>query len=539
MKVDLASHKILWYTVVEHKEYSMPYSGPDDKSLPSNVKKMPLNKKKQWVHVWNSAFSSCMKKDGASEKECESSAFAQANGVAKNDFFIDGLLSFWDKLKDLVKTTEDRAINIPDIYAQLSSAIRSGEEWAYITDLYVEDGNNMFAVVAKEGKLYKVPFTIDFSKNEVTVGTWQQVLIEFKPVSNNIILRETEQGTRFIQMACTSVLNRNGMIDSTALFDKIIERFDLEDKPYVDFFHLGKDFSMGSIDYVDRDGNVLITSGLFDESELANLMKAAIVEDPEFWGNSISFLPISSPEMLEVSKDISIPVYTDGRLIASTFLPEKDACSLFTAARVKQENNMVAQRVKDALSKLVKGDEELLNKFVAMVDGVNRTVEDENLIHRETETATETVVEPVVETISNPTVIIASVEESEKDIESVETPEEDKVIEIDEEVVAALKESVFADDRFSSLQSSLDGINESLKKLVEQSTKLPDDFKVITDRISLLEVDDETKKKQWQQDLPRKKAVSVTYRVRETKEEEPSTQSLDEVAEETLSKILN
>lgn len=33
----------------------MPYKGPDDKSLPSNVKKLPDAKRRQWVHVFNSA----------------------------------------------------------------------------------------------------------------------------------------------------------------------------------------------------------------------------------------------------------------------------------------------------------------------------------------------------------------------------------------------------------------------------------------------------------------------------------------------------
>src|SRR5262249_59505384 len=38
-------------------------------------------KRKQWIEVWNSAYRKA-KKDGKSDKEAESSAFAQANAVA-------------------------------------------------------------------------------------------------------------------------------------------------------------------------------------------------------------------------------------------------------------------------------------------------------------------------------------------------------------------------------------------------------------------------------------------------------------------------
>lgn len=51
----------------------MPYSGADDASLPSNVKKLPAKRRRQWVHVFNSAISK--------NKNDESAAFAMANGV--------------------------------------------------------------------------------------------------------------------------------------------------------------------------------------------------------------------------------------------------------------------------------------------------------------------------------------------------------------------------------------------------------------------------------------------------------------------------
>lgn len=57
----------------------MPYSGGDDPSLPDNVKKLPATRRRQWVHVFNSALSACKSRGGSN---CEGEAFRKANGVA-------------------------------------------------------------------------------------------------------------------------------------------------------------------------------------------------------------------------------------------------------------------------------------------------------------------------------------------------------------------------------------------------------------------------------------------------------------------------
>src|SRR3990167_3883482 len=55
----------------------MPYDGPSDSNLPSNVKKMPAAKRRQWVKIFNSTMASCEGDD------CEGKAFRIANGVLK------------------------------------------------------------------------------------------------------------------------------------------------------------------------------------------------------------------------------------------------------------------------------------------------------------------------------------------------------------------------------------------------------------------------------------------------------------------------
>ena len=55
----------------------MPYSGVSDPNLPSNVKKMPSKRRRQWVSIFNRTMASCTGDD------CEAKAFRIANGVLK------------------------------------------------------------------------------------------------------------------------------------------------------------------------------------------------------------------------------------------------------------------------------------------------------------------------------------------------------------------------------------------------------------------------------------------------------------------------
>ncbi len=60
----------------------MPFSGPSDPTLPSNVEGLSLEKRRQWVGAWNGRFEDC-RADGGSVDTCESSAFAVANSAIK------------------------------------------------------------------------------------------------------------------------------------------------------------------------------------------------------------------------------------------------------------------------------------------------------------------------------------------------------------------------------------------------------------------------------------------------------------------------
>lgn len=60
----------------------MPYTGPGDKSLPSNVQELPEDKRETWVAIFNDALKRCQDDGG---EDCEASAFAQANGVVMGE----------------------------------------------------------------------------------------------------------------------------------------------------------------------------------------------------------------------------------------------------------------------------------------------------------------------------------------------------------------------------------------------------------------------------------------------------------------------
>ncbi len=60
------------------------FSGASDSKLPSNVKPLSLEKRRQWVGAWNGRFRDC-KADGGSADTCESSAFAVANAAIKKE----------------------------------------------------------------------------------------------------------------------------------------------------------------------------------------------------------------------------------------------------------------------------------------------------------------------------------------------------------------------------------------------------------------------------------------------------------------------
>ena len=78
----------------------MPFATLDE--LPDNIKKLSQAKQEAWRGAWNGRYEDC-RKDGATERTCESSAFAVANDAVTKDLdpeesakFYSGMVEQWD-----------------------------------------------------------------------------------------------------------------------------------------------------------------------------------------------------------------------------------------------------------------------------------------------------------------------------------------------------------------------------------------------------------------------------------------------------------
>ena len=273
----------------------------------------------------------------------------------------------------------------------------------WLMDMFIDDNQETFAVAMQEGKLFRIPVT--YANEEVMLGEPVQVTQEFPevPRTHTTVSRQADGRYRWFSISCTATLNRSGEIDSRALFDKFIERFDDNPHPYRTFYHQGEVYRTGECDFVARDGYVLITSGLYDaDNWLADLEIAARKNNPDYWGESIQFEPIDR-EIVEIS-GVAIPAYIDGVLVEISTLPEAEAAALFTTTQQREVKRMLEGKALDAFNKLAADagmDEEQARQWLLdNPDTANRSIQEGRLIARSTEGEEETPTEeqPVEET---------------------------------------------------------------------------------------------------------------------------------------------
>jgi len=451
---------------------------------------------------------------------------------------------------------EDRAMDIGMIYGQIDMLLWEEHPYAWIMDLYLENDGEMFAILLEEGKLYRAGVTV--SEGQATLGEWTEVEHEFKPIPTRTTIRRQEDGrVRWISVSNSAVINRNGEIDTMELFDNFVKRAEeTGEYPIRQFYHLGEKSKTGQADLLARDGYLYITSGLYDEDNvLAEFEIAAREKEPEYWGESIGFEAIDY-EMVEVADGVSVPAYTDGVHREISTLPADGACALFTNGTVIRQKEVVRMKskVKEALLRLTDGDEEFVEEFESGLDSRNREIEEEGLIVREGEE--EEVVDPEIEE--------PEIEEPEDDEPEEEAPEDEEEedegeeeeeglevdgeqieLEIDDEVIGRVAETVVQSDRFREIAESMDetmaAITDSLQDLRKTVERMDAAFKKATgemrERIEAVEMEDEAKQKEWLEDLPRNtKRGRVTFRPREERagDEDGDEETLSNVAEKTL-----
>lgn len=548
----------------------MPYKDKDDPNLPENVKKMADDQRAQWVAVFNSVIGKCTDPD---PKTCESSAFAQANGVVKQaetpppDQLADnaptdapadapaedGLVK---KLAELLKTIvsgikeiigqgeppkdenppaepvqqtylkpgKGRAISLPTIYEQVQGEVTKQDPTGMIHDIYYDDNGSMFAMCASLGKLYRILLTI--KDGLVSLGKWDEVSVAQSRRGLYHVHRTKEGRYRWVTVSASAVLNRVGEIDSRALFDDFIQRAEKEGSyPIRVFYHAGEKFRVGQCDYLARDENLLITSGLYDEdNELAMREIVARSKDPEYWGDSISFLPMSTPELLDMN-GVKIPVYTKGVFEEISTLPEQEAASWFTnRSTLKEVQRMLSQRQMEAFVKLFDGKKEEAEAWLKNNAAErNRQIVDTGMITRAQQ--------ELSELLQTGTGVVVP---PETPLTPETPPETPPTFELDETAMGVLAERVATKINFTAaITQALTPITDQLRSLDERMTKLDGATTALANdvekRMRALEKDDETKRREWLNDAPDPKHTVVTFRPRKDRTIDTKTTGPEEV----------
>lgn len=408
-------------------------------------------------------------------------------------------------------TYNERAMSLDAINERVFSVAIEKYPMAFFHSTFRDGDGQMFAILTQDDKLYRSPVTITKDKS-IELGEWFEVEQEFVPIqTRTTVLRQKDGQYRWFSRSATAVLNRVGEIDSRELFDSFVSHIERTGEyPIRQFWHQGEQFRTGQCDFVARDGYVLVTSGVYDDSELATLEREAVEREPDYWGESIRYKPTKWPTLITLENGKIIPVFRAGYLIEISTLPENVAANLFTTVVTYQQqevNRMLTGKIWDAFKKLWQEDEEKARAWLEKnVDEVNREIEGSDTIARS--------------------------EKSNNDNEEASTEGEDESPEVvlDDEaikaIVAQLQES-------EVIRSKAD--NDDVAKLVKMSEevtraieKINEVFEDITKRLEALEKDEDEKKREYQEDMPRNGKINVTYRPRvaraETEEEDTSNE---------------
>lgn len=398
----------------------------------------------------------------------------------------------------------------------------------YFATFFLE-GEQLYGLFNQQGKLFRATVMVDDDGESLVIGEMESVIHQFTPVNRSSfkIVRQTDGQLRFFTIAATSIINRVGEIDSTALFDDMIKRAeDMNYYPTLDFYHLGDAddrFEFGQFDYLARDGVVYIGSGLLVEDHpLSIAMERVIAKQPDQWGASIEYYRPENRgiEYIAVGSGIEIAVYTEGLNTRISLLPESDAANWFTT--VQMEQRAMNARQKKALKMLFEGDEEGHDIFLDEIDGVNKEVRQKKLIHRSAKSAIDTTTTPAPKT---PTVTPDMPPAAPPQAPSptpmtptpnpAPTPDTDEEVVLDEETMEKIARAVAINmetDLLTTMTSNLEKVTATLAKLMEGQSNLLASFNGMDERLGAIEVEEEEKQRTWLTDLPIKKSVKVTHR---------------------------
>lgn len=399
----------------------------------------------------------------------------------------------------------ERALMFDQVAQQLMEWTYEEPGRPYFMTFYLEQGA-LYGLFNDAGQLSRAAIDVDSDGQTLTIGNMEPVIHEFTPIARSAFytVRQADGRTRFFMVAGTAIINRVGEIDSTKLYDDMIQRAEETGfYPKLDFYHLGEIdplFEFGQFDYLAREGVVYVGSGLFDKDHpLTVATERALKRNAEKWGASIEYYRPQNRgiEYVDLGNGLEIAAYTEGLNTRISLLPEVAAAAWFTSMFMEKRN--MDERKLKALRELFEGDEAGFNAFVAKLTNVNKEVRDQGLIFRSAD-------QPAGE-------------QAQTEQPATETPSQDTVIELDDAAIAEIVKvarSQFESEVLTTVTGNLNTITANLAKLTEGQTALLAAFNGMQERIAVLEQGDEEKQRTWLNDLPARAQgqMRVTYRPR-------------------------
>jgi hypothetical protein len=383
----------------------------------------------------------------------------------------------------------ERAMSISEVYNAVAGKLQELEgdgllnKFANLMDVF-SGPNEMYAIVAQEGKLLRMDISIT-EQDDLLLSVPRPVKVEFIPTGRCTVKRQADGKYRITSVACTAILNRDGEIDTTELFDDFIARIDSgkAEYPELDFFHVDG-LEIGKCDFIARDGYALITSGVFYEDDFSQKVARGLEASGEKWGQSITFFPYKSEEM-NVS-GVKIRANTRGVLHKVAVLPEDKAAALFTSVKTKTRGKNMNKDIMEALRDLGLTEDEI-EEQAQRADGINRAVDSEGMVARHDHAPTQG---------------------------SPELP--DGVLKLREQV---------ADN-----QARLDSIQSVFKEAMQPIVA---GMQELGARLAALEQADEERKRAWLAEVPPPVYTTATHRPRETRKS-TSEATYSQIAAETM-----
>lgn len=309
----------------------------------------------------------------------------------------------------------------------------------FFQDLYMGDDGTFYAISISGGRLFKWRLEVDAQNNVVELGVPAMVKPQFtEAVQGRTRVREREDG-RFeaFSVMSTAMLNKDGQIDTRALYDSFCERFKGDGREYINIYHLGRDATrIGEIRSIFREENLLVGYYVLDDNLVAKRVAETLSKDESgLWGGSIEFFSDDEPQPIEVSQGVTAEVFTSGTLLGYSIAKTVHGAAWGTEHYAREKMD---KRNKQNVLDLLNGDESAVAIVEQWLDERNERIKASGAITRTAEGEVE-------EQLAEGEEQTAEIEEqvAEEVTDQVEGEEEvERVIELDAETLDMITAAV-------------------------------------------------------------------------------------------------